>query len=76
MRNCPAYLRLVDEEPIKPGAQILWLAHLSGRGDYFFPVPGVVIVATKRRVRIVVQVFGGDMVQRLVPRELVLLRSA
>ena len=66
MNDRPAHLRLVDNAPIESGTQITWLAHLGGRGDYFFPVPGVVVTASGRHVRIAVQVFGGDTIERLV----------
>jgi hypothetical protein len=66
MRNRPKHLRPVREASFKPGERIIWLAHLSGRGDHLFPVPGVVVAAGGRNVTIAVEAFGGETVKRIV----------
>jgi len=62
----------VRAPPLGPGERIIWLAHLGGRGDHLFPVPGVVVSGWGKHIRIAVQVYGGGMVTRVVRLDRVL----
>jgi hypothetical protein len=66
VKHHPKYRLPVHDGPLKPGERIIWLAQLSVRGDYLFPVPGVVVAVAGRNVAITVEAFGGQTVRRVV----------
>ena len=75
MRRRPKHYLPARNESLKSGERIIWLAQLSGRGDYLFPVPGVVVAVAEQNVTIAVEAFGGETVRRVVHPDRVLPQS-